>query len=544
MKKLATGGVNHTEVKMRNTSPLSTIPNVVAKHRREISIPRPPVMLADAVAGARKYYSTAVDLLNAELDRVRRAHEKGHVAWFGTPPGQPDPETFTSFDRVLWMGASCVMILECICAAVLASMTLAVPTALAVLVGIVLTAVFTLTMKAVWHLYVAPDEGQPRRALATLSRWLMPLFVAWAAALVAVLLLPRLVDESTPALNLWFNIVMSLLTVLSPALSGLLFAAATLYGWARSLTRQYYQVLMLRADVEAALEECERVSQRAGAPPVDISKRRGLESNRQTGTPIAGVLLLIGLLVATRGHAQARGEFWFDDSGSPRHEQLASAEDQFFKVLPAMIGASGVRAWDLFRFSRDAANARPVAAIDVGSFVEPPCAAPARGDELTRLFRRPQIAVERDSAKKCAQIQADIRAAYERDLSTKVAGTRLTFDAAPRARGVCTALLDLLNRVRDEPPSEAPVLVVIVSDGIESCIARGPVVLASPKSSVRAIMVITPSLTAGGLSPWKEFELRREWWGRAVPWLEVLPTSRLTSVLLTAGKDPRVNAKQ
>lgn len=519
---------------MRDRSPLRAIPAEVMNHRQEISIPRPPAMLLETLARAKRYCAATAELLEDAQTGVRRGYQKSYTAWFGSPPEHPNPEMFTSFDRVLWIGAFCVMVFECLCAAVLTSMTLAVPKVAAVLVGVALTAVFTLTMKAVWHLHVAPDEVQPRRALATLYRWLMPLFAAWAVALIVALLLPRLVDQSTPVMNICFNIVMSVLTVLSPALSGLLFTAANLYGWARERTRDHHRLLTLRRDVEALSEECERTTPPGNAQPVQIVKHRdSTESLRHAGTTALS-LLLAGLLIATSANAQKRGEFWLDDSRSPSIQDLNSAEDQFFKTLPAAMDGAGARYWEFFRFSRNAANARPVVTLETSPFVMPTCAPPVQTDELTKLFQRPQMAAKRVGEKRCAELRAAGQDKYARELSDQVTKVREAFDAAPRARGNCTALLDLMNRLVNAPPRQAPNLVVIVSDAIESCASVHGIRLAQPKAQMRALMVIVPSVEGGRqLTPWQEFELRKKSWRETAPWLEVLSIPLLTGAVFT-----------
>lgn len=524
---------------MRDRSPLTAIPSAVEKYRREICIPSPPAMLVETVTRAQHYCTTTAELLEDALSGVRRGYQKGFIAWFGSSPEHANPEMFTSFDRVLWVGAFCVMLFECLCAAVLASLTLVVPLVVAGLVGIALTAVFTLTMKAVWHLHIALNEGQPRRALATLYRWLMPLFVAWAVALIVALLLPRLVDEATPTMNVCFNVVMSVLTVLSPALSALLLTAANLYGWARSQTSEYHKLLALRRDVEMLSRQCERAVCASHNPqPTQISKHRDSNEPLRHVGPTVLPLLLVAFLTVGSANAQGRGELWFDDSASPNIQDLATAEDQFFSTLPVAMDAAAIRSWRFFRFSRNAANARPVVTLDINPFASPTCAPSAQPNELTRLFRRPQMAAKRVSEKQCTELRTAARDQYERELTAKVTKAREAFDAAPRARGTCTALLDLMHRLMNEPPRQTPNFIVIISDAVESCVPMRGIRLAQPQSAMRALMVVVPSAAGGRkFTPWQEFELRRQNWGHAAPWLEVIPVSLLTGAAFAPSQE-------
>ena len=175
---------------MKDHSPLRVIPIDVKKtggrsafHGRPLCSSKPPRSRCAIAPRRSRFYKTP---RKASAGPIRKGISPARLA-----AGTSESGTFTSFDRVLWIGAFCVMLFECLCAVILASMTLAIPTPAAVVVGIALTAVFTLTMKAVWHLHIAADEVQPRRALATLYRWIMPLAAAWAAALIVALLLPR-----------------------------------------------------------------------------------------------------------------------------------------------------------------------------------------------------------------------------------------------------------------------------------------------------------------------------------------------------------------
>jgi hypothetical protein len=249
-------------------------------------------------------------------------------------------------------------------------------------------------------------------------------------------------------------------------------------------------------------------------------------------------LLLAVVLAARSAHAQTRSEFWLDDSRSPIAQELNSAEDQFFKTLPVAVTEAGARSWGFFRFSRNAATARPVVTLDMDSFVAPACAPPAQTDELRRLFKRPQMAANRASEKRCADLLAAAQGNYARELRSKVIKAREAFDAAPRAHGTCTALLDLMNRLISAPAVQAPRFVVIVSDAVESCIATRGIRLPQPKSSMRALMVVVPSIEGSRkLTPWQEFELRRQTWGQTAPWLEMISIPLLNAATFTGRQE-------
>ena len=67
------------------------------------------------------------------------------------------------------------------------------------------------------------------------------------------------------------------------------------------------------------------------------------------------------------------------------------------------------------------------------------------------------MAANRASEKRCADLRAAAQENYARELSSKVIKAREAFDAAPRAQGTCTALLDLMNRLINAPGAQAPV---------------------------------------------------------------------------------------
>src|SRR5258708_31925836 len=150
-------------------------------------------------------------------------------------------------------------------------MTFAVPQLAAVAIGVALTVVVTFGTKAVWQLYVSTEEFQPRKGLARLYRWLIPLFAAWMVTLTMALLLPRLADESTVLLNILFNVAMSALSTLSPALGGLLFTAADLYGWSRRPTSDYRDMVIGRPEFGNIPEQCLRAPRpHSPVPPQQI----------------------------------------------------------------------------------------------------------------------------------------------------------------------------------------------------------------------------------------------------------------------------------
>jgi hypothetical protein len=514
---------------MRNHSPFHSIQVALKQHHREIRLTKPPLLLLEVIERTNLYCHSSGATVSDALNAVCRGYRNDYIAWKGFPPDHSTPEPFTFFDRVLCVGAFSIMLFECLCASVLAAMTLAVSPRVAVLVGIGITVVFTMAMKAVWHLYIAPDEEQPRRALANLYSWLLPVFAVWTAALVAALLLPRLIDESTPALNLCFNIVMSVLTVVSPVLCGILFTAGGLYSWARTHTRHYHRLTTLRGRIIALLAECERLAIRCGVRPGADANRQ--YSNRQSSLHGVIQLILAALLLTAHGHGQTRGEFWFDDSTSPLHAALVSGEDQFFHLLSLPEPLGGIHSWSLFRFSQDAANAFPAAALNVDPFVEPACKSDSHLDELTQIFRRPQTAAKRNLEKDCAQSQRQARIGYDQIVFSKIAAAKSAFDRAPLAKGSCTALIDLLNRLRDQPPAQAPAEAIILTDGIESCMTTVVRRLEKPLNGVCVLMVIVPpTASPRGRTPWRIFELRREWWKKVAPWIRVIPASQFTAV--------------
>ena len=501
------------------------MPIAIASYRQEIQIPRPPDRAAEVVAQTRRYCESTGELLAEAEEQVEHRYQRDHVGWFGVAPDHKRPRLFTSVDRVLWIGGFCLVAFESLCAAVLAAMTLAASPLVAAAVGVGITAVLTLTMKAVWYLYVSPDEAQPRRAVATLYRWLLPLFALWAVALVTALLLPRLMNEATTVMEVAFNVAMSVLTVVSPALSGILFTAAALFGWARARSREANELRGLRHKIHTLSQECDRASPQTTATSGSIdSEHHGTSKALKRATTVA-VMAFATLIVATPVLAQSRGALWMDDSSSARHEDVKRARDQFFALLPSAVN-DGVGAWEFFRFTRDALNATPVAAFDVPPFAPPGCDDLLAASELTTLFRRPKNAARRQAEQRCADRRATARAEYDTALAGRIAMVRDTLDAKPKATGPCTGLVDLLSRLVNQPSTRSSI-VVIISDGIESCVPTAGLQLLPPPPTVRVLMAAVPS-TTGGRSPWQEFETRRNTWRRVAPWMEVVPLSQLT----------------
>src|SRR5258708_4308441 len=222
-----------------------------AQHlREELNLPGLSETMAETRAMVLGVCNAILTELDDEMVAARGLFEVYFHAWSGHPAARSVPFVVTNRDRVLFFGALCFVLFECACAAVLASMTFAVPQLAAVAIGVALTVVVTFGTKAVWQLYVSTEEFQPRKGLARLYRWLIPLFPSGMVTLTMALLLPRLAHESTVLLNLLFNVAMSALSTLSPALGGLLFTAADLYGWSRRRQRRQCRHGDVEEDVE------------------------------------------------------------------------------------------------------------------------------------------------------------------------------------------------------------------------------------------------------------------------------------------------------
>jgi hypothetical protein len=232
-------------------------------------------------------------------------------------------------------------------------------------------------------------------------------------------------------------------------------------------------------------------------------------------------------------NAEPHGQFWFDDSRSPDVQALAAAEDQFFTVLPEAMSGSGLRRWEFFRFSRDAANARPAAILAARPYEPVVCASPNENDEIAKLFKRPQAAAKRARESGCADRQAASRSEYDKSIGDQVRRTRTDFDKAPPARGDCTALFDLMYRLGNERPGSAPSIAVIVSDGIESCVAARNARIPAPTNATRVLMVVVPPLAgAPRMTPWQSLDMQRANWKQIAPWLEVISTPSLNAEVL------------
>jgi hypothetical protein len=335
--------------------------SLASQLREELNLPGLSETMAETRARALGACNAILTELEEEMEAARALFGLYFHAWSGHPAARSVPFVVTNRDRVLFFGAVCFMLFECGCAAVLASMTFAVPQLLAIAIGVALTVVVTFGMKAVWQLYVAAEEFQPRKGLARLYRWLIPLFAVWTVTLTLALLLPRLADESTVLLNILFNVAMSVLSTLSPALGGLLFTAADIYGWSRKPTRDYRDMMIARREFVHVRDQCLRAA--PYAPPAtdpvipqdQIASAKGGDSRHLVGA--GGLMLLLLALFATPAHAQIRGQLWLDDSPSPSTQDLAQAEGQFFAALPVVSDASGASSWQLFRFGRNATSA-------------------------------------------------------------------------------------------------------------------------------------------------------------------------------------------
>jgi hypothetical protein len=529
---------------MKRSLRLQAAVNLVHQLREELELPGLSETMAETRARVLGACNAISIELEEEMEAARALFGLSFHAWSGDPAARSVPFVVTNRDRVLFVGALCFVLFECACGAVLASMTFAVPQLLAVAIGISLTVVMTFGMKAVWQLYVAAEECQPRKGLARLHRWLIPLFTAWTATLTLALLLPRLADESSVLLNILFNVTMSALSTLSPALGGLLFTAADIYGWSRTPTREYRDMLIARREFGHVREQCLRVPRPAPpSPDLPVSADRVAAGRNGDARHLVGsgaLMLLLLALFATSAQAQMRGQLWLDDSPSPSAEDLAQAERQFFAALPAVSDASGSGSWRFFRFGRDA-NVSAVASLTLVAHVAPACETSEKSDELRKLFKRPRGAGLKHDADRCAEARTAARERYERERLSNIARAKAALDVAPRVRGSCTALADVLRRVANEPREQAPTLVVLVTDGEESCEPVHGVRLPAPASATRTLLILVPSNAdaRAGTTPWKEFERRRKQWREMAPWVETHPSAFLTSSALVSGSNDR-----
>jgi hypothetical protein len=405
---------------------------------------------------------------------------------------------------------------------------LAVPKTLALLIGLLVCVLLAFFLKGAVKMFLPAAEHHPKKVL----RFIAVTIAVLLAIVLIVLLIGFLIRGATGFLALLmgplFSIVLSILSVLIPVVSGLLFLASALLGWSVRLNHQYEDLCTLeRKILELDAHVDYRIRELLPAP--SGSKELVKVPVFPAGATLVLMVLLCGGLSVLRAQPVARARV--DITSSVDRSDLSNALLQLSQLSAPLTITFGITRWEFIPFSDDGWKAVPTAAVDMPALSKIFCEGPppSEADFFTGVAK----ARQEEAEKKCSQMKSAAQQQYEKSLPTKLEEWRKNLVLPPVVSNRCTSFFDTLTRVT---MSQEPALELIFSDGVETC--RAPQSIPPPSSSVKVVLVVLNTLSHPQRSQAQSFFERKQELQRFAPWLQVIPAWNLT-VAAISGREPQ-----
>jgi len=215
------------------------------------------------------------------------------------------------------------------------------------------------------------------------------------------------------------------------------------------------------------------------------------------------------------------GELWVDDTISVDDRDRPVAYEA---VLNTMLDASpsvGVRVWLVHAFGEEPWREAPFQRMQVPVWQRPACEAPSEASQIFKLQR----------ANQQQQCDERIRAAerlHRQQVDHQLVAVRDALIQHQPLAAHCTSVGDLLERVAQAPGRR---LIVIISDGVETCRRDGLPIVTQPSTDVRVAFVLVgsePRQGRRGSTLAEQFAMHRDALMRAASWLHVVTPWEVT----------------
>jgi hypothetical protein len=511
-----------------NNEMLNSAQQRVKQFRTELGHLGSPEVVASLISEIRAWDESTLAMIATSKDQVESDYATEYARWNGVAPPSKTPVEDSHWGWTLIAGGLGAGLLECCFAGILGGLTFNMALGPAVATGVLVTVLLMFVFKGVWSA-LTPEDGRPRKTARTLSQQLLVVFPLWAAAIVFALLLGRSLTAESEFANTIFNSLMTLLSLLSPALAAILFRFGELKNWARVHVKQYRGLEKLEGEVKELDAYCDSVEARL---PAGRTKKLAPQDPPVSGSGLAAAAALIVLIA---GSADLRAsdclnQIWIDKSSSPSAVQMESAMGRALELIPSVAQADCGLVWEFYGFASNAASATPFYTVRLPERPVDSCPAQARAGEMGVLFRAVALAQEKKRRLACDDARKRANDAYQAEIARQLneARAKSAHLSAPDDSDR-TCIVDLLSRVRTTRGSVGRVL--ILTDGEETCVLS-PGLIEGPTANRMVVMAIVAKQTQRRYeSPGQYYTRVADGWLKLAPWLSVTAPYGITPAI-------------
>ena len=422
------------------------------------------------------------------------------------------------------IGRFAFLLVETIAAAVLAAIFFNAPRLIAMIIGVILAGLLGAAAAAVvirWVRHTAAE--QPAKQLERITRGLLVLGLLCLAACVTALTVLR--GQGIEGGGLLFSMATTAVTALAPLCAGLCGYAADLLLWSKRLCADMRWIRSLARDLDHLLTTSERSippESGVGAPPNPVSRVL-----KAIGPPAAAAALVMAALLGTPAVGRA-GDIpiylYPDVSPSARGGDVIRALKSLSAQLSTYAGENMLLI-KLVPFYEDAFMASPTVRVTIPGNRPIHCATAGPASEIGRLSKPYAEASQRDAARKCDELRAQVRREDNARRSAEIAKLGAAIDqlSGQNLPGHCTAVNAMIRRAARETPNG---ISIIVSDLENSCASQGLAANLQPENQVFIIPVGSRQrpIEVG-------FDAIQSRFARTMPWIHVIEPFRLEAII-------------
>ena len=481
-------------------------------------------------------------LVQSQRERVSGDYVHGFRLWTGREPETGVPADHGGSMRTLRWGAIGSVLLECLFSSALATVTLNLNAPMAACIGLLFTLCATSVAKAVCRVWAAREEARPQKALRDLNvalAWVTPV---WVVAFVGVIQFSRMISTGTDLALFIFGGLLTVLTVASPALAGLLFTACDIRAWASRAVAEWHFLDRVEHQLTELEGLCEKVEAAMASPQQPRPSHNAHRPDNGTGDPpaTAGAIAagaLLAILCAQGAVAQDHDcAIWFDKSTSPAAAEMASAAESSLRLIARLAAMpNGPSRCSLYGFAGGSFHAASFHNAIFPGRPDETCA-PKKKNELALFFKQVSENSRAAEEKRCDDQRQRRRAEYEDETRRQVQLARERLALYSPSAPDKTCIVDLLLRF-SQSRVDLPRFTLILTDGEETCSPGYRQVISAPKSGGRVVMALVPQQNRRGSdTPAQRHQHLTEQWQKIAPWVTVVAHHELNERILLPGK--------
>lgn len=477
---------------------------------------------ARELANAQAWAEQTSKAIDQEQEHGRAEFGEIDSAWFSHKPLDTTkvPRAHYYHTRAAYactVAGWCMTALEMLFAGGLSILLLAVSWQIAGLIGVVVTIVLAIALKGIFAPFVVGRYADRPKAGRDFALHILYITVPMALALLGTVFIVRGLTGSWAA-NL-FAWATGGLAIICPVIAGALFVLGTLYGWSERLAREYRLLEHLKREVTELQNHCGRGLSLLLVVLLTVSSSACFSGSAAEVT---------NSLTATR--TMLEGEGWDDGTNSVAPAELSEARRAVRLVVEELALAGRLRSWRAFNFGDSPWSAGPIYEAVWPALSSAECS-PA--SEASRVFK-PQSEAEKSE---CAKVHERARRVHQTQVAASLDALE---DAVAQYRPLsagCTSLGDLLLRASR---ATGPRLIIITTDGLETCRAGGLPTIPAPRPDVHILVVMIGSLSSLGQGTVEQqFAVRRAHLRERSPWLTVVAAWELRDAVQDFIAKPR-----